>query len=163
MINSKGSGARFLRLAFMTMGGAVVFSHHVASAQVGPALPPADAASVLQCRQVAAESARLACYDAVAAKLAQSQVRKEAAEFGLQQPAPKPQEDSLTGVIRSVAATRDGWVVTLEDGSTWRQEDASGSRLDPVVGRTVVIRRAALGSYRLMLNDNVGFKVRRVR
>jgi hypothetical protein len=147
----------------MTVGGAVVFSHHVSATEAAAALKPADARSVLQCRQVQTESARLACYDAVAATLAQSQSRKEAAEFGLQTPAPRPQESSLTGVIRSVAATRDGWVVTLEDGSTWRQEDASGSRLDPVAGRTVVIRRAAMGSYRLMLNDNVGFKVRRVR
>ena len=163
MINSKGSRARFLPLAVMTVGGAVVDSHHVSAAGAAAALQPADARSVLQCRQVEAESARLICYDAVAASLANSRGRKEAAEFGLQAPVPSPQENSLTGVIRSVAATRDGWVITLEDGSTWRQEDASGSRLDPVVGRTVVIRRAAMGSFRLMLNDNVGFKVRRVR
>jgi hypothetical protein len=144
--------------------------------------------ALAQCRTVPEDSARLGCFDATSAAMAEA-IRKgelyladdalkkaeQEATFGLaardipQLPkgAGKEAEEAagneLTGTIRAARITHDGWIITLEDGSVWRQTDAMSSALDPIPGSKVTIKRAALGSYRLMLNKNVGFKAKRVQ
>jgi hypothetical protein len=149
-------------LVVITVASSVVFSHHSRAAD--------SVDRLLQCRRLGIQSERLACYDALAdsqehagrARVAAPEPSGNAS-FGLAEQMRKPEQETLEGVIREARSSREGWIVKLEDGSTWRQEDSSGSALDPQIGQRVLIRRAALGSYRLMLNDNVGFKVRRIR
>lgn len=69
----------------------------------------------------------------------------------------------ISGVIREVRSTANGWVVTLEDNTIWQQTDAKPVAIDPRVGIEVTIKRAALGSYRLVLSPHASFKVKRLR
>jgi hypothetical protein len=154
------SVGRYRWLVVVTVVSSVAFSHQSRAADsVGP---------LQQCRRLGIPSERLACYDALAdSQELAGRARIAAPEpgttsFGLAEQVRKPEQETLEGVIREARSSREGWIVKLEDGSTWRQEDSSGSALDPQVGQRVLIRRAALGSYRLMLNGNVGFKVRRI-
>lgn len=143
---------------------------------------------LLRCRGLADTVTRATCFDAATAAMDKAIATGElfitdrtqvnaakAASFGLATPAPgltlneskgnagKTPEAELSGVIKSVRSSPDGWVVSLEDGSVWFQADANPSGIDPKPGMQVTIKHAALGSYRLMLNKNVGFKVKRVR
>jgi hypothetical protein len=141
-----------------------------------------------RCRGLTDAAAKASCFDAATAAMDRAiasgdlfitdrtQVNAaKAASFGLATPAPgltlnetpedagKAATDELPGVIKSVRSTPDGWVVALEDGSVWYQADAISSGIDPKPGMPVTVKHAALGSYRLMLNKNVGFKVKRAK
>jgi hypothetical protein len=71
--------------------------------------------------------------------------------------------DELTGVIRTARSSVDGWLIVLQDNSTWQQVGAATVVIEPRAGLEVKIKRAALGSYRLVLSPHAAFKVRRVR
>jgi hypothetical protein len=155
----------------------VAYSHQSVGQAASNAAQAAGVRAVLQCRQVADEHQRLACFEKAAAELERSAVaqaapRAQAApadaavasgRFGLPAVRSDEPEEALRGVVRSVRSTREGWLVTLDDDSVWQQADARTSAIDPEVGKAVTIRRAALGSYRLMLNGKIGFKVQRIR
>ena len=139
-----------------------------------------------RCRGLTDAAAKASCFDAATAAMDRAiasgdlfitdrtQVNAaKAASFGLATPAPgltlnetpedagKAATDELPGVIKSVRSTPDGWVVALEDGSVWRQSDNISGGIDPRPGMQVTIKHGAMESYRLMLNKNVGFKVKR--
>jgi hypothetical protein len=139
-----------------------------------------EAPEFLRCRALADDGARLNCFDRAAAALEQSlhagevvlvekaRVQQERkARFGL----PDEHKDMLgdkeageiRGTIREARSTANGWVVRLDDNSTWQQVDSTQSAIDPRAGLEVTIRRAALGSYRLVLSPHAAFKVKRVR
>lgn len=158
----------------------VVFLHTAVRAQESVSVPAGPVADLLRCRELAGESARLTCFDAAVAGIEQAVragdlrvvdravlAEEQSARFGLREAdrarGAVEQPEELSAAVKSAQKTLDGWVVTLEDGSVWRQIDARTSPVDPVVGQVVTIKRAALGSYRLLLNSNVGFRVRRVR
>lgn len=74
-----------------------------------------------------------------------------------------PPVTSITGSIAKVGNRPTGeWVVTLDDGQVWAQIDAS-SRARLVVGESVTIRKASLGSYLLVTSGGIATRVRRVR
>lgn len=74
-----------------------------------------------------------------------------------------PPVTSITGSIAKVSNRPTGeWVVTLDDGQVWAQIDAS-SRARLVVGESVTIRKASLGSYLLVTSGGIATRVRRVR
>lgn len=157
------------------------------AAEAKPPLPGAYL-DLARCRGLADAAARLSCFDAAAAAferaVASEQVlitdraqlnAAKAASFGLATPPPglilnespggsgKVAPDELVGRIKSARSTPNGWVVALEDGSLWQQADNTISGIDPAPGMGVTIKQGALGSFRLVLNKNVGFKVRRAR
>ena len=70
----------------------------------------------------------------------------------------------IDGVVQSARKLRSGkWLVRLEDGAVWQQtEPPRSSQRDPKAGDSIVIKRAALGSYMAKINDGRGFKVMRV-
>lgn len=71
--------------------------------------------------------------------------------------------------LQSISATMVGarnlgrgeWIITLDDGSTWRKIDGG----DPIFSTRrqypVIVRRAALGSYMMKVGDTPPFRVRR--
>lgn len=159
-----------------------------ASVSAAPALadPPAPEAvtAVFACKQIAEPGARLACYDAAAARLADAQtagevvmidrggadsLRREAFGFALpslprlfsagRADAPDLREVRLE--IERVSRGGDGRaIVTMRDGEVWTQiDDASSARLRP--GGAVSVRRAALGSY--LMDVEAGGPALRVR
>jgi len=148
--------------------------------------PPAIYTDLVACRDVTEATARLACYDekvtALQAAQSTNQVviadREQVREarrglFGLTLPRIKLFEGdgdegddiaSVEGIIESARTIRSGkWVIRLEDGAVWQQTEPPRSTMRrPKVGDSIVIERAALGSYLAKVNDGRGFKVQRV-
>lgn len=137
---------------------------------------------VLDCRGVAEDAARLACYDAAAARMTEAESRGEIVvidraqaqtahreAFGLHLPslnfvtrALAPEEvDAVEGVVRALRVDRNGfWTFTLEDGAVWRQI-AGELYHPPKVGSKVVIRRGVLQSYKMNVDRQPSIKVHR--
>ena len=154
-----------------------------------PGLPPA-LKKLLDCRGIAADPQRLACYDAAAAELSglltrrdivavdQQQVQKVRRQaFGLKLPtlslfdrggggdgAAKPEE--LSEIAATVADARqraDGtWVLELDDGATWAQVDQEHLPRSPHKGSTVKIRKAAMATYFLNVDGQRAIRAKRV-
>jgi hypothetical protein len=135
------------------------------------------------CRSIAAEAARLACYDqAVAALdkaeqagdvvvLDQQQIREAKRDaFGFTMPSfsmfdrgDKPEVmDEITLTIDRAYRTGDGkWVIKTENGQTWRQVDTYELFKTPKKGSTIRIRKAALGSYTANVDGQKSIRVHR--
>ncbi len=149
--------------------------------------PPGRSAtlqSVVDCRKLTDDTARLACYDAATAKLDEAEksgdvvvvdksqvreARKAAFGFNFQMPAfmtagEKPEElEKISAVVAS--ARQEGmsgkWVIKLEDGAVWRQIDTVALNNDPKKGSKAEIRIAALGSYFMKIDNNPQMRVHR--
>ena len=146
--------------------------------------------AVVDCRPMTDAAARLACYDAAAARLDEAeasgqvvivdkeqarQVRREV--FGLQLPSldifgraaktpgAAPEEvDRIVETVKSASRQADGrWVLELETGAVWRQIDASELANDPHPGSKVDIRNAALGSFFMKVDGQPAIRVHRDR
>lgn len=148
--------------------------------------PPAIYTDLVACKDIAEPTARLACYDekVTALQTAQSsnqvviadreQVREaRRGLFGLSLPRIKlfdgdgdegGEIEAVDGTIKSAGKTRGGkWVIRLEDGAIWQQTDPPRSTMRrPRAGDSIVIERAALGSFMAKVNDGRGFKVKRI-
>jgi hypothetical protein len=147
--------------------------------------------AVVDCRPITDSGARLACYDAAAAKLDEAeakgqvvvvdreqarQVRKEV--FGLQLPsldifnlggggkgvAQGEDVDRITATVKQAWRSGDGkWVVELDTGAVWRQLEDGDLARDPHPGSKAEIRKASLGSFFLKLDGQPAFKAHRDR
>ena len=171
---------------------AVVLAGSAAAADHGAAAKRAQVLqAIVDCRAMTDSTARLACFDAAAAKLDEAessgqvvvvdkeqarQVRREV--FGLQLPSldifnraagkaaatAGEDVDRLTGTVASFGTNGDGrWVITLETGAVWRQVDDSRLYQPPRVGSKAEIRRASLGSYFLKIDGQPPIRVHRDR
>jgi hypothetical protein len=154
------------------------------AALVAPAAPgrAVTVQKLAECRKVADNTARLACYDAVAAEIDQAEakgdivvvdreqargVRRQA--FGFHMPAitlfergEKPEEvNTVTGAVAAARVNGAGkWVVRLEDGAVWSQIDSNEVPFPPKPGMPVKIRKASMGSY-MMTVGKVSFRAHR--
>ena len=144
--------------------------------------PPAVFQAVIDCRAIGEASARLACYDAKVASLADAQKSddlfvaskaqvREARRglFGLSLPnfglfggtddgveAIKEIDSNLAGIGKG----QEGYVFTLTDGAVWLQTD--GMYIDkPKIGQPIKIKRAALGSFMAKVNGGNAIRVKR--
>lgn len=147
--------------------------------------PPAVLSRVVQCRTIAAEAERLACYDReVAAMQAaqstgelvamdRSQVRRTRRSlFGLTVPnlgifgddnEDEEEASRIESTIRSASQNANGkWIIEIEDGARWLQIDSRNLNFPPRRGQPIRIRRAALGSYLANVNNQVAIRVRRI-
>jgi hypothetical protein len=138
--------------------------------------------SVLDCRSIKDNAARLACYDAAAASMDQAESRgdivvidraqAEAAHresFGLSLPslsfvtkALKPDEvNRVEGTVRTAKADVNGkWTISLADGAVWRQVSGDLQR-PPKAGSKVEIRKGSIGSYLMNVDGQQSIKVHR--
>ena len=171
--------------------GAAILLAAVLAAPPLAAAPPAVKAEgraqelqkLIDCRKIADNAARLACFDAAAAAIDQAEakgdivvvdreqarkVRRQA--FGFTLPSlslfergEKPEElNTIEGVVAAFKQNGAGkWVIRLEDGATWVQVDTNDLGTDPKIGEPVKIRRAALGSYILSLPHQRSFRAHR--
>ena len=149
----------------------------------------AERAAVVQklidCRKVADSAARLACYDAAAAAFDQAEakgdvvvvdreqarkVRKQAFGFTLpsntlfEKGETKEELENVDGIV--AAARQDGgghWVIRLEDGAVWSQVGVEELFKSPRPGMKVRVKKAALGSYMMIIENQGGFKAHRVQ
>lgn len=129
---------------------------------------PAAADELQRCAPIPEATARLACFDALAARLRAAPPAAVAAPvaaapavptapsmaqrvdaFGVQPVAPK---DELQAVESQIEGLVDGWeagtVFTLANGQRWMISDGSRAAMN-LRNPKVVIRRGALGSFRI--------------
>ncbi len=167
-------------------GAALVAGASPSAAQVSQDAAAADYLGGLkQCRAVAEPSARLACFDeAAAAILAAADtgevqiVDREAVRetrrslFGFSLPKlgifgsnddegerlEKTMQSEITGVQR---LDSDSWRIAIAEGSVWQVSDAHRG-FKPRVGAPVEFERAAMGSYWVRVDGQIGVKGRRV-
>jgi hypothetical protein len=151
-----------------------------------PAPPPMPAVvqQVYDCRTIAIDADRLACYDRQVAVLAQAQQdrqvvvadQQEVREarrglFGFSLPNIKLFGDGTdaesqqieTTVVSARQYNYGQWQLVLEGGAVWNQIDTETLAIDPHPGSTIVIRRAALGSFRARIGGQPSIRVRRVQ
>jgi hypothetical protein len=144
---------------------------------------PAALQAVVDCRAIADNAQRLACFDAAVEKMTQAEtsgdlvsvdreerraVRRQS--FGFMLPSltifdrgEKAEDvDRLTATLASAWKNSDGkWVFRLDDGAVWRQIDDYDLSRDPHPGSTIVIKRALLGSFQLDVDGQPGLRVHR--
>lgn len=143
------------------------------------------------CRKLADDPARLACYDAAAAALEQAEakgeimvvdreqadrVRRQAFGFSLQAlnifdrvvggeaagEASQPLDRITTTLTRGHQRGDGRWTLELEDGAVWQQtDDQPMQRANP--GATVTIRRAAMGSFFVNVDGQRAIRATRVK
>ncbi|WP_395671940.1 hypothetical protein [Phenylobacterium sp.] len=147
---------------------------------------PAGSALVQQltdCRKLTADAARLACFDAATAALAQAEakgeivvvdraqaqaVQRQAFGFSLPSlslfdrgPAQGP-VDSVTGKVAQARTDANGkWIVRLVEGGTWAQVDSATVMRPLRPGMEVRISRASLGSFQMSVGGQRAFRARR--
>lgn len=136
---------------------------------------------VVECRSIADDTARLACFDASVQAMDEATENEDLVVmsrtdikqakrglFGLSLPRIKlfggdDDEEEIKLIeakITSFSRSRKGWVVTLDDGAVWEQSDnVYVSR--PKVGEAIVIKKAALGSFMARIDDGVAFRIKR--
>lgn len=147
---------------------------------------PALLKNVVDCRSIADQAQRLACYDQAVAALDAAEARKDLVVvdrqqirqtrrtlFGLSLPNLAIFGDSddeeegvsrLETTIAGVRQTPDGkWILALKEGGTWEQTDSRELSIEPRVGHPISIRRAALGSYLANVKEQSAIRVRRLR
>ncbi|WP_453978191.1 hypothetical protein [Brevundimonas sp. Marseille-Q4549] len=136
--------------------------------------------AVTRCRDLQDDNARLACFDAAATNLAaageltvvsrQDVQQNQRRLFGFNVSIANPfDREGRSEELQSISGTMIGarnlgrgeWIITLDDGSTWRKVDGG----DPIFSARrqypVTVRRAALGSYMMKVGDTPPFRVRR--
>ena len=137
---------------------------------------------VIDCRAIDDAQARLACYDASVKALDEAtkaddlvvmsrESVKEAKRglFGFSLPKinlfgnDDDEQDEIKRIdakIASFSQGQSGWIIKLEDGAIWHQTDSIYvSR--PKVGESIVIEKAALGSYKAKIDGGVAFRIKR--
>lgn len=147
-----------------------------------PALAQDDSPGYLDrlatCRSIEEPDARLACYDrevgAVVAASEEGEVRLVDREevrqtkrklFGFTIPKglfgsdDKEEMDLLETTITRVAPYgRSGYLITTEEGSVWQISNPPMRFNPPKSGQAVVFKRAALGSFFIRVNGQLGVK-----
>lgn len=138
---------------------------------------------LVDCRKLTDDAARLACYDQAAAALDQAEakgdivvvdreqarkVRRQAFGFALpsitlfEKGETKEDLENVTGVVAAARQDSMGhWIIKLEDGATWAQIDATELFKTPKAGMAVKIRRASLGSFLMIVDNQRAFRARR--
>jgi hypothetical protein len=137
------------------------------------------------CRTLADDSARLRCYDAAAAALAQAadkgdivvvdrdDVRKTRRSlFGFNVPklpffsgddSASDQQDEITAKIAGAHSLGNGkWSIRLEDGAVWETTEAKSAVRTPRAGNEVLIKRGSLGGYFMRIAGQRTLRARRV-
>ena len=144
---------------------------------------PAQIQRLLGCRAMGDAAQRLACFDRETNALDQAMAKKDlvvidraratAAKrslFGFSVPSfgglfggDENEVKEIQSTVAGVARTPDGgWTIKLADGSTWTQIDDTQLGLRPERGQKIVVRRGTLGVFRLSVNGQPGFKVKRI-
>lgn len=136
-------------------------------------------AAVTQCRAITESAARLKCFDASVAALDvaersqavvvvdQQQVRETKRNlFGISLPnLGLFGSDDLPQIETTLASAADDgaghWTFVMADGARWTQTDDNIIARRPRANDKVIIKRAALGSFRLSVGGQPGVKAKR--
>lgn len=140
---------------------------------------------LVDCRGISDATGRLACFDREVAGLAAAEARQDVVVidrarvrsarrslFGLSVPdlgifgSNDPQEEGVSRIestIRIASQASDGkWLFRLQDGARWAQTDTARASFDARPGYSIVIRKAAMGSFLANINKQTAIRVKRV-
>lgn len=166
-------------VAITILAPAILFAGNAHAQDNQPA--PEVFTNVVKCRAITDDAERLACFDSAVGRLETAQaseelvvVSREQVEetrrglFGLTLPKIKlfgggdeNEVKELSSTVASFARTpRGGWVVTLDDGAVWAQTDNTYVGT-PKVGESIVIKKAALGSFMAKIDGGRAFRIER--
>ena len=144
--------------------------------------PPAIYQAVVDCRTIGDTAQRLACFDRTVGEMAAATTQKDLVIldresmretrkglFGFTLPKLKlfggnddEQADSISAVIARVGTNAKGrYLLVMENAGRWEQIDNENIRT-PRRGDTVVIKKAALGSYLAKIGNDRAFRIRRL-
>jgi len=153
-----------------------------AAADRSARLPGNAVTSLIACRAIPDIVQRVTCYDREIAALQEAQKRRDIVVvdradvqetkrslFGLSLPrlsilGKDDAEDlsEISGTVESATTDREGRVlIKMADGGRWRQTDEMVLGRFPKPGTAMVIRRGALGSFRISVGGQPAFKARR--
>ncbi len=177
---------RHVKTGLLTAAALALAAAGGAQAQSGDGGRAAALQALVDCRAMADDTARLACYDAAAAGLQEAeakgevivldraqaeQARREA--FGFSIPSfdlfnrgerPERLDHAAFTVASADQAGFDGpWTIELDSGAVWRQIDHERLSRRPKPGMTVEVRSAAMGSYFMNVDGQRAIRVTRVR
>ena len=178
MTHSAAKSAKKIAVLSVT---AVIFASNQAAAEQDLAPSGNDlVGAVTQCTTIAADAARLACFDAAAARLSAAGEVAIVSRQDVQQNQRRLFGFNVTGLspfsgsgeseeLQSISATmtsarnlgRGEWSITLDDGSVWRKTDGVDVLFSANRQYPVTVRRAALGSYMMKVANDPPFRVRR--
>lgn len=171
----------------VALGAGLLLTASAGSVQARQAAPPARSeavAAISRCTAITAPSDRLACFDTAAAafqaaeqagdilvidrgRMAMAQRQAfgtDETPFETLQPAARRPEriNSIETTLTSASRSGDGgWIFRLEDGSVWDQVGHDTLVFQNRSGERVRVRRAALGSYMLVVGGSGSVRVRR--
>ena len=139
---------------------------------------------LLDCRKVAADAERLACYDKEAAAMESAtasgdlvsidrQQRRAARRqaFGFTLPSlgfldrgeKEGEADRIQATVAEVSQDPYGkWVVKLDDGALWTQTEPETLGRRPHKGSTVVISKGMMGSFFMIIDGQGAGKAKRI-
>ena len=168
------------RWHFVLICGLIASEPALAADTSSSALKP-----IFECRALPDATARLACYDSKVAQLeadtsakkvtivSQDEIKQARRSlFGFSLPrlslldgkakSDEPDVTEISSKIKQAFQRGDGqWTLVLEDGARWAQTDGMPLRFDAKPGDTVVIRRAALGSYLARIGGQTAIRMQR--
>lgn len=166
----------------------VIATPLAASAADAPSDRPEIFKKLVDCRSIAENVQRLACYDAQVAALDDATMRQEVVVvdkaqiskarktlFGLSLPSlsifggndGKNAEENdvreIESTIKSASLIRgmDRWVFILDDGARWVQTEGKALSRYPKPGMPIRIRKAAMGSFMANVDGQTAIRVRR--
>jgi hypothetical protein len=150
--------------------------------------PPEVYRQLMDCRAIADDAQRLACYDRrtqaldvaarsrdviISDKNALKEVRRglfgfaapigKLMGFGGDGTADEEEVKEIETTVLDATRIRAGWRLYLADGSTWEQNDTRDFVLSPKVGNPVRISRGALGTYFVSVKGQRAIRMRRVK
>ena len=150
-----------------------------------PVKRAAPVQKIYDCRAIADDSARLACFDASVAELVVAEEKKEIrfadkalvketrkGLFGFSLPriglfggdGADEEVKEIEAVVKSASIDRSGkYRIVMEDGAVWQQIDTTRLPREPKPGQTVKIKVAALGSYFANVNGQRAIRMKRDR
>lgn len=150
---------------------------------------PAALVKLVDCRSIADDARRLACYDLAVNAIDKAEREKELVVvdrgqirkarrslfgltlpnlgiFGSRDDAGAPDEEGVTRIETTIArAMQDPmgkWIMILPDGARWLQIDSRDVPRSPRAGMPIVIRRAAMGSFLAKVDGQIAIRVRRI-
>lgn len=178
------------KLTFALLFPAVILPSAPISAadrSIDPAPQPELFRQLMDCRQIADTTERLACFDKQSAALdiaaqkkeiviadKQAVQRAKRGLFGFAAPVAKlmgfggSEEDAneikeVSTTVETARRGANGWIVGFADGSTWEQNDMKDMVLSPKPGNEARITRGALGTYFVSVRGQPAIKMRRVQ
>jgi hypothetical protein len=149
-----------------------------------PAKRAAPVQQIYDCRTIADDAARLACFDRSVAALAVAEEKREVTFadketvkktrrglFGFSLPriglfggGEEDEIKEVEAVVKSATIDRSGkYRIVMQDGAVWQQIDTTRLPREPKPGQPVKIKVASMGSYFAAVDGQRGIRMKRDR